>query len=340
MSLGQPAVDKSLAVITPRLGGSFIQVLEEHGNWNSARWDQLFETLNRAGIHELIVQWTVLNGVAIYPSRAFRSIANAPLENILARADAAGMRVLIGLVHETDYWTNIQHDPAAVSAYLSKLRTKSELATHELALVVKSHPSFAGWYVPEEVDDVNWRKPEARKVLFTHISALARELRKETPKATIAISAFSQGKTSPDAYRQFWDDFFQAASLNTVLFQDGLGVNKLDLHEVPMYLQPLRDAADKHGRTVQCVVELFRQVAGIPIDNSEFKAVPGPIARIREQLGIAARFSTGQIVGFSVPEYMTPAGGEAASQLLGQYLALVGSVSSGNQAADKQDGKQ
>jgi hypothetical protein len=37
---------------------------------------------------------------------------------------------------------------------------------------------------------------------------------------------------------------------------------------------------------------------------------------------------------------MTPAAGEAAGQLLEQYLALVGAVSSGSQIADKQDRKQ
>jgi hypothetical protein len=339
-SFGQPLVGKPPNSAAPRLGGTFIQLLEEHGSWSSSRWDELFQNFHSVGIDELIVQWSVLNGTAIYPSHTFRSIPNAPLENILARADAAGMRVLIGLAHDSDYWAEVQRDPHAVAVYLRKLRAKSDSAARELAPAVTQHSSFAGWYISEEVDDVNWRKTEARTVLFDHLTVLARELKKLTPKAVISISAFSQAKASPQAYQQFWDEFFQRVQVNAVLFQDGLGVNKLDLHDVPLYLQALRDAADKNGRTVQCVVELFSQVAGPPIDKSEFRAVPAPIARIREQLETAAKYSTGQIVGFSVPEYMTPGGGDAAGELLAQYLAIVGTVNSGSRTPDKQERKQ
>jgi hypothetical protein len=301
-----------------RLSGTFIQLLEQHGRWDDAQWDELFQTLNSIGIRELIVQWSVLDGAAYYSSRAFRPVANAPLEKLLAQADRFGMSVLTGLAHDSDYWSNIQAGPEAAAAFLAKLRSRSIRAANELSPIVKRHPSFHGWYIPEEVDDINWRLPEARNILIEHLSALAKELRRLAPQETLAVSAFSQAQSSPQAYQQFWEEMLRAAPVTAVFFQDGVGVNKLELDELPLYLRALRAAADNNGRLVQVVVELFRQTGGPPIDNSVFRAVPGSPDRIRAQLRLAAEYSTGGIIGFSVPEYMSPLGGAAAGELLAQ----------------------
>jgi hypothetical protein len=308
---------------SPRLSGTFIQLLEEHGKWTDAQWDSLFETLNRIGIHDLIVQWSVLDGSAYYSSGTIRSVANAPLEKLLTEADRFGMSVLAGLVHDTGYWSKIQRGPEAAATYFTNLRARSVAAANELSPIVRKHASFKGWYIPEEIDDINWRTAEARRILFGHLSALGKELRRLTPHATISISAFSQAQCSPEAYQQFWDELFQGTPVNLVLFQDGVGVGKLELNELPVYLQAVRDAAKKNDRMAQVVVELFRQVSGPPLDNAEFRAVPAPLERIRAQMALAAQYSIGGIAGFSVPEYMTPLGGDAAAELLSQYEALI-----------------
>ena len=284
--------------------------------------DNLFNTLKGIGIHDLIVQWSVLNGSAYYSSKTLHSVANAPLEKLLSGADRFGMKVSVGLVHDSGYWTEIER-PGAAAGYLASLRSRSTKVAGELAPMVKKHAAFQGWYIPGEVDDINWRTPEARRVLLEHLSLLEKELHRLVPTATVAISTFSQAQSSPDAYQQFWDELFRSTSVNVVLFQDGVGVNKLELDEVPVYLRAIRAAADKNGRLVQVVVELFRQVSGPPLDNSAFKAVPGPVDRIRAQMALAAEYATGGITGFSVPEYMTPQGGSAAGELLLQYQALI-----------------
>src|SRR6185312_4826123 len=196
-------------------------------------------------------------------------------------------------------------------------------AANELSPILKKHRSFAGWYVPEEIDDVNWRAPESRRILITHLSALGTELRRLAPSNPIAISTYSQAQSSPEFFGQFWDDVFRQTPINLLFFQDGVGVSNLELNELPSYLTSVRSSARNNGRKMQVVVELFRQVAGPPIDKDDFRAVPGPIERVREQLALAAQYSDDGITGFSVPEYMSPLGMDGAAELLAAYQTAI-----------------
>src|SRR5262249_45342717 len=92
---------------------------------------------------------------------------------------------------------------------------------------------------------------------------------------------------------------------------------------VPVYLKAVRRAAEKNARAVEVVVELMRQASGPPLDSAPFSAVPGPLDRILRQIEIAAQYSSGGIIGFSVPEYMTPLGGQAANELFSRYRLLI-----------------
>lgn len=72
------------------------------------------------------------------------------------------------------------------------------------------------------------------------------------------------------------------------------------------------------------VVEIFRQVDGLPFNDEPFKAVPAPLERINCQVDLAAPYSTSGIIAFSVPEYMTPLGGQEAGRLFESYLMELG----------------
>ena len=307
----------------PRLTGTFLQLLEEHGSWTDAQWAQLFDSLKSLGVQDIVVQWSVVGNLAFYPSLEFRTVRNVPLETVLRMADSAQMKVRVGLISDPAYWSYVQKDPQQVADYLQGLRDKSLAAAGELAPMLKRHPCVQGWYISEEIDDISWRSREARSVLFAHVSKLSAELHQLLPKGTVSISAFSQAQSSPEGFEQFWDEFFRRTGVDTVLYQDGVGAGKMDLNDLPVYLEAIRGAADKNRRTATVVIELFTQTAGPPIDNSAFKAVPASFNRIGCQLAMAARYSVNGIVGFSIPDYMTPQGGPAAGKLFSQYQALI-----------------
>jgi hypothetical protein len=134
----------------------------------------------------------------------------------------------------------------------------------------------------------------------------------------VAISGFANGRTDPRAFGDFWRHLLAAAGIDVVFFQDGVGAGKLSLAEVPLYLTALRQAVQSQSRTLQVVVELFRQVSERP-----FRAQAASWDRVGRQLEIAGCFSPGGILAFSVPEYLTPLGGPEADRLFKAYLQFI-----------------
>ena len=312
-----------MARAAPALTGTFIQLLQVHSRWTDSDWHELVETLNSIGVREIIVQWSVLDDTAFYSSKTIHPIANAPLEKLLSEADGAGLKVRLGLANQTEYWTKIESSPESVESYLRDLRVQSIAVAGELSAVAKNHASFNGWYIPEEIDDVNWRAPERRRLIVAHLAALGKELRKLSPASTIAISTFSQGKASPEFMQGLWSEIIGKTPIDILLFQDGFGTGKLEPDEAALYLQAARAAAEANHSTMEAVVELFRQVGGPPISEGDFRATPSTIERIKEQMGLAAKYSNGGIAGFSVPEYMTAFAGADGIRLLSEYRSLI-----------------
>jgi hypothetical protein len=303
----------------PRISGTFLQLLDEHQTWSKQKWEELFASLQALQQKQIVVQWVVSDRRASYLSKRFASGATDVLEEVLRRSDEAGMQVTIGLARTTDYWSRIEGPAPQVSAYFQALRTDSVAAATELKPRLAGHRSFSGWYLPEEIDDVNWRKPDNRKVLLNHITALTTTLHELTPGVPVLLSTFSQGRSSPDGFADFWKTALAQSHVDKLLFQDGIGVRNLNLQELDLYLGALNAAG--LGPKVTPVIELFEQTEGPPLDERPFKAKPAAFERILEQLKVEAVGPRQSVFGFSVPEYMTPIGGPLATDLYNRYRA-------------------
>jgi hypothetical protein len=303
----------------PLLDGTFIQLLEKNGNWNRDQWEKQFETFHDIGLRQVVIQWTLYDNRAFYATRTFDQVSQPPLEIILERADALGMKVYLGLAADSRYWEMIKQSPEQQGEYLKRLRWKSERVAQEVAVIAAKYNSFKGWYIPEEIDDLTWRSPTSRKLFYEHIKQLSTFLTKLTPDGMVLQSAFSNARMNPDSYQEFWNDYFKETSVNMLLFQDSAGTGKLPGELLRRYLQAVRNAADTNGRKFQVVVELFTMVSEAP-----FKTVPAPMSRLTQQLRIADDFATGGINSFSVPDYMSADGGAAATELLNNYRTYKG----------------
>jgi hypothetical protein len=298
------------------LNSTFLQLSLQHKNWTDAQWSELFEYFRLLQLSEVIIQWTAYDDIVFYAPPAEKS--DSPLTRILAGASRAGLKVWVGLYLDSEYWNRVA-DGQATSAYLSGLRLRSLAIARNLTPLMKQQAAFAGWYLPEEIDDSNWQTPEARTELLRHLRLVSGSLHELTPSAGIAISTFSNARVSPAQFRDFWAEAFRNGALSTVLLQDGIGVHKLELNEFPLYAGALAELAHSAGTDFGIVVELFQQTGGRPLDTGPFHASPAPWERVRSQLEIAHRF-TSSVVGFSVPEYMTPLGIRGAEQLYADYL--------------------
>jgi hypothetical protein len=299
-----------------RLSGTFLQLTSRHNSWTEAQWSSLFGSFRRLQLSELVVQWAACDEATFY---ARSGEPPAPLNRVLAAAARSEIRVWIGLYSESTYWDRIHTDAQTASVYLHHLRSRSLSIARDLAPVLSGYQGFAGWYLSEEVDDVNWQGVEFRKSLMTHLAAASRALHDLVPGSRVAISTFSNAQLSPGHFQKFWKEILQSSSLDTLFLQDGVGVHKLALDEFPIYADALVTATRAAKKNLSIVVELFEQVSGPPIDSGDFKAVPAQLARVRRQLEIARRF-TNSITAFSVPEYMSPLGLPGAERLYHDYL--------------------
>lgn len=301
-----------------RLTGTYLQLWDGHGEWNEGKWRELFKHFQALELDWLVIQWTLYGSRAFYPSEIHEPVLHPPLETVMRLADEAGMKVFVGLAHDESYWMNIDREPDLLDVYLQRLNVHSLTVAREVKEIVEDHPSFEGWYISQEIDDVHWLEPARKRILVDALTCLAMQLVEEVPKARVAISGFSNAHADPEALGRFWAQLV-GSGLDVVLFQDGIGVRKLDLRHLPIYLGALRKAVELEEGELWVVVENFRQIEGPPIDDGPFKAVPASLARLTRQLELAVAHTSRELIAFSVPEYMTPLGGKEAQKLFEAY---------------------
>lgn len=304
----------------PRIGGTFLQLLDHHQEWSATEWSSLFDAFAAMQISKVVVQWSVSDDLAFYDSKTYRHGANPPLEIILGLADSRGMKVSVGLWHDPGYWRNVAAPAQAVEVYLRRAMLRASAIAAELAPLVTKHPSFDGWYISEEVDDTNWVQPERRRILKEHLKSLSSSLHVLTPNADVSLSCFSSGNMDPGSLEAFWKSVLTDSSIERLMFQDGIGAHKLELEYLAPFLSAVKRATAASGRSLVVIVEVFDQTGGPGRDDGLFSAVPAPLARIDRQITLAAEYATPDIVAFSVPEYMTPSAGEASRKLLEAYV--------------------
>lgn len=308
----------------PVFRGTFLQPLAAQASWTGAEWDRLFAALGAIGVEDVVVQWTVHDQSPFYDSAA-AGTAVAPV--VAAVADAAprhGLRFRLGLVEDPRWWRVINGDPAAFARWLTQLRVHNERTARELAPLVAGNAGFAGWYLPQEVDDSTLADAAMRAPLTEYFTRMCATLRRLAPGRDVAVSGFSNGRIDPGTLAALWRGIALAGP-TMLLFQDGVGVGKLRPEEAGIYLAALRQALDGTSLRLVPVVEIFVQTGGPPLDDGPFAAHPAAphdvLARLRD---VAA--SAPDVFAFSLPEYMSPLGGQAAAALYDEYRAAVGCV--------------
>jgi hypothetical protein len=295
------------------LKGTFLQLTEAQIARPTAEWRQLFDELRTIGINTLFLQWTVLDRKPLFRTAQHESAANTPLASILDLAAQSGIRVWFGLALDSSYWEEIKQTPELLRPYFHRRLQDLAGFLDDLNATTAGAP-FAGWYIPDEIDDRTWLDPSKRAVLKRYLAETVALLKARRPGSKVAISGFSNSFADPDLLASFWADVIGASGIDLLLFQDGVGEGKVALENIGLYYAALDRAVRSVGAQLGAVVELFSLMP----DGRRLPALAG---RVREQIAVANRVTSFPAVAFSIPDYMSHLAGRQASDLLSNFLS-------------------
>ena len=295
------------------LKGTFLQLTDAQLARPAAEWQQLFDELRSIGINALFLQWTVLDHKPLFQTTRHETALETPLSSILGLAARSGIRVWVGLAMDSSYWEEIKQTPALLKPYFRRRLQEMGGFLDNLNATTAGAP-FAGWYIPDEIDDRTWLDRDKRAILKRYLAETVELLKARRPGSKVAISGFSNSFADPDLLASFWADVIRASGIDLLLFQDGVGEGKVALEDIGLYYAALDRAVRGVGAQMGAVVELFSLM---PDGHRQ----PAMIGRIRAQIAVANRLTSFPAVAFSIPDYMSHLAGRQASDLLANFLS-------------------
>jgi hypothetical protein len=304
-----------------RIEGTFIQYQDWMMGMDEAAWRRELDAMRGAGVDLVIVQWLAHENKRFIPAD---SAACDPTRVILEYADEHRMRVFLGLA-TIDRW----HERITYPNYLERAAAQSMHLAGQAWARYGRHPSFAGWYVPQELRYYDF-KPE-------HVAALRGFLRRQSDHyrglsggKTVAVSACLAQSTSPEQYRTLFAEMLAGSGVDVLILQDGVGANRwekrMDTKVVP-YFRVMREVCGEEEIALWSDIEIFRHRA------TGRGREPAPIERVLAQIEAESPFVS-SFVMFDFFHYMSPWRGEEQKRLFEAYVraAADSSAASGTRA--------
>ena len=238
--------------------------------FSSRQWEEKVKEIADVGMKYLVLMETALYYRAFFPTKIFapwRLACADPMEAVLSAADKHGVRFFVGGGFYGDWESpHIVTDPVAARKRLQAIEELTQLYSH--------HPSFYGWYWPNEASINQYYAEE-----FIHyVNTCSRLARRLTPKAKILIAPYGTRVAVPDdKYVRQLDSL----DVDIIAYQDEVGVRKSTVEETPRFYERLRKAHDRSRRSeIWADVEIFR------CEGTVYKSalLPAPFSRVLRQL--------------------------------------------------------
>jgi hypothetical protein len=242
--------------------GIFYQPWQADLSLTRLDWKRRMVRLHDNGLDTLYLQWLQYDEFNFLNAHIKKD--GLFIQVILDTAAHQGIGVYIGLFSDPEYFHSLNLPTAELGKYLFKLREKTLRIAVAFQARYGKHPAFQGWYLPEEIDDLNWQPAPRRKLLNTHIHLLSQALKSLGEKKPVAFSAFFSGALSPEAFTLFCQQLLEGTDA-FVLVQDGLG-GRMDIPTTRKYHESLLRTPGKQDR-LGWIMELY---------NDE---LPGPAFR-------------------------------------------------------------
>ena len=307
-----------------RLAGTFIQYQGWMMDMNANKWRAEIDAMRFARLH-----WIILQRLGVGDRRFFTDEPGAtdPTAVILEHADKHGLAVFIGLLDDPAWW-----EKAAKSDYLDGLADRNAEFASVLWKRYGKHPSFAGWYIPQEICCSGLSDDLAAK-LARYLHAVSAKCKRLAGGKPVAIAPFWSKEAKPSTVRKDLTRLFADAGVDIAMLQDGVGAKGWheDVERISEFFLAARNACLEAGVRLWSDLECFQlipadtaQNGGNPREGSPRFAqkpgfVPATAKRIARQLAAAAPFVE-RFVTFDFFHYMSPHRGAAQARLNIDYL--------------------
>jgi len=316
-----------LPVAVKRISGSWFE-FQHHAtvegvDWNPAcarftcaQWDAKIKEIADAGLEYLVLMATAVYYRAFYRTTIFPKWELGcadPLEAVLSAADNYKIKFFIGGGFYGD-WASSQTitDPVAEKKRLQSIEEIASLYAH--------HPSFHGWYWPDEA----FINPRYSPEFIRYVNTCSRLARQFTPHAQIMIAPYGTRIAIPD------DEYVRqldAMDVDIVAYQDEVGVRKSKVTETSAFYEGLRKAHDRSQKArIWADVEIFE------FEDKVYKSalMPAPFDRVLRQLEAVSpwvdRILVYQYQGMmNKPGSQAFAGCPASTRLYSDYINWVAS---------------
>ncbi|QZA82591.1 DUF4434 domain-containing protein [Deefgea piscis] len=188
--------------------------------------------LDALGFNVVLLQWSRNGQTEFWPSDGTGWLQKRLLS-------PARRSYIMGLYSDPGFFNALNLPDDELDAYLSVLRDFSLAEAKKI--IAQSKVKIVGWYLPEEIDDLNWRTPARQAMLVRHYQAISRDLKALWPDLPVYASSFFGGFSPPTEYAAMLRSLQQQTGIQWMV-QGGQGVLRKPQPATASYLSAVNAA--------------------------------------------------------------------------------------------------
>lgn len=235
------------------------------------QWRQKVREMSAFGMDHVVLLASALDGKAYFDTSLLPRQEMACgdfLEILLSEMDACGMRLFMSPGYFGDWHFPDQNMRSA------EVRRREFAAMEELAARYGAHPSFYGWYFPDETGIAGHFEEE----FIDYLNAYCCQVKSLNPAYKTLIAPYGTRSAACDGR---YAAQLERLEVDYIAYQDEVGVRKTQVEELPGIYERLKAVHDQVGRS-----RLWADVEAFQFEGEVYHSplLPAPPQRLRQQL--------------------------------------------------------
>jgi hypothetical protein len=261
-------------------------------------WEARFAFLRGLRMDTIVVQFSVIEGTAYYPSPTLPQAlpGGDPTGVMLAAAERAGFAVHLGVASDEKHWWDLpKHRAGDLPTYVPAEAERNNLISQELVARYGNSPALAGIYLSHEIHLGDEWAGANLPYLVDLFNRLTDGVRSVAPRLLVSTAPFFSLDNPVELYEERWRGFLSQTHLDILMLQDGIGCKRqITVDNMGPFYESLSRVCQETGVEFWTDLELF--------DLNPPKIVPPE--RVAMQLAREAPFVR-KVVAYSLSD-LTP----------------------------------